>query len=332
MSEQVLHPTLMPPLMGVNKSSYLPFITMVILSLGLHVLIILGVTFIAPSSPQTAPKVNLEITLVREQTEEAPEEADFYAQANNIGGGEAEDKTPDPSLVPANVEAVEVEKPAEETASEIATPIDVPEPIATPSPTLTESQPQISPETPEIITTVVERPQQVTVAPEPVDIEDSIVQEQVAEQILEMPTADFLMADALNFARTKPIPNSGFAARKPTTRRISSSTKQYAAAAYLEGWQRKIERIGTMNYPHEAKRQGISGSLVLSVDLNPNGSLASIVLSKSSGSQLLDDAAIRIVNLAAPYAEIPENVLQGNDMLTIIRTWRFDASGRVRAR
>ena len=332
MSEQPHDPTLMPPLMRPQKNSYLPFMSIIILSVFLHVFIILGVTFIAPSSPQPVPKVNLEITLVQEQTVEAPEEADFYAQANNIGGGEAEEKTPEPSPLPTQIETEATQTPEEKTVSEIATPIDVLEPVDTPSPVLAETQPQVSPETPELITTVETQPQQVTVAPTPIDLVDNIVQEQVAEPTLEMPTADFLMADALNFARTKPIPNSGFAARKPTTRRISSSTKQYAAAAYLEGWQRKIERIGTMNYPHEAKRQGISGSLVLSVDLNPNGSLASIVLSKSSGSQLLDDAAIRIVNLAAPYAEIPENVLQGNDMLTIIRTWRFDASGRVRAR
>ena len=114
--------------------------------------------------------------------------------------------------------------------------------------------------------------------------------------------------------------------KRPKKRRLSSRTKEYAGAAYHDAWRRKVERIGNLNYPIEAKRKRINGSLMLSVDINPDGSVPpdGIVISRSSGHKVLDDAAVKIVRLASPYAVIPENVLQGYDMITIIRTWRFE--------
>lgn len=110
---------------------------------------------------------------------------------------------------------------------------------------------------------------------------------------------------------------------QPRKRYINSSTREYAAAAYLNSWCKKIERIGKLNYPEEAKRQGLSGSLVLVVDLYPDGTVANIIVRQSSGYQALDEAAIRIVQLAAPFAKVSENVLQGYDILSITRTWHF---------
>ena len=88
-----------------------------------------------------------------------------------------------------------------------------------------------------------------------------------------------------------------------------------------------------MNYPKEAKRKRLNGSLMLSVDINPDGSVPvdGIVISRSSGHDILDKAAIKIVRLGAPYAPIPEDVLQDNDVITIIRTWKFETDVGVRA-
>ena len=128
--------------------------------------------------------------------------------------------------------------------------------------------------------------------------------------------------------------NSRALSETPKKRRISASTKEYAAAAYMRAWEMKVERIGNMNYPQEAKDKGINGSLMLSVDIQPDGSVPpdGIVISRSSGHQILDDAAVRIVRLAAPYAAIPEDVLNGSDMLTIIRTWKFASLRGMSAR
>jgi protein TonB len=122
--------------------------------------------------------------------------------------------------------------------------------------------------------------------------------------------------------------------KRPKKRRISASTKEFAAAAYIKAWASKVERIGNFNYPQEAKRQGLNGSLMLSVDINPDGSVPpnGIVISRSSGYKVLDDAAIKIVRLGAPYAVIPEDVLLDNDMLTITRTWKFETNRGLSAR
>jgi protein TonB len=112
-------------------------------------------------------------------------------------------------------------------------------------------------------------------------------------------------------------------ANQPRKRYIDSSTKKYAATAYLDAWRKKIERVGKMSYPEEAKRQGLSGSLVLAVDLNADGTVADIVVRQSSGYKILDKAAIQIVHLAAPFAKVPETVLRGYDILSITRTWQF---------
>ncbi|CAB1274642.1 energy transducer TonB [Candidatus Nitrosacidococcus tergens] len=106
-------------------------------------------------------------------------------------------------------------------------------------------------------------------------------------------------------------------------RYISSSTKLYAATSYLDSWRKKVERVGRLSYPEEAKRQNLSGQLVLSVDLNPNGTVANITIRKSSGHKVLDKAAVQIVHLAAPFAKVPKSLLEGYDILTITRTWTF---------
>jgi protein TonB len=112
-------------------------------------------------------------------------------------------------------------------------------------------------------------------------------------------------------------------ANQPRKRYIDSGTRKYAATAYLDAWCEKIERIGKMSYPEEAKRQGLSGSLILVVDLNADGTVADIVVRRSSGYKTLDKAAIQIVHLAAPFAKVPETLLQGHDILSIRRTWQF---------
>jgi len=107
---------------------------------------------------------------------------------------------------------------------------------------------------------------------------------------------------------------------------ISSRTHEYRDAAYLDAWRMKIERIGNLNYPEEAKRENLSGSLILDVALDADGKVHSITLRRSSGHKILDDAAIRIVNLAAPFAPFPEELHKDTDVLHITRTWQFLSS------
>lgn len=96
-----------------------------------------------------------------------------------------------------------------------------------------------------------------------------------------------------------------------------------AAAAYERAWQDKVERVGNMNYPEEARRKNLTGGLTLSVGVNADGSIQSIRVRKSSGHEELDQAAIRIVRLAAPFSRFPSELKKDYDVLLITRNWRF---------
>nr|MBP6807711.1 energy transducer TonB [Chromatiaceae bacterium] len=115
------------------------------------------------------------------------------------------------------------------------------------------------------------------------------------------------------------------AAYASRTRRkaISASTQEYKYASYLEAWRRKVESIGNLNYPEEAKRRQLYGNLILRVALRADGTLEEVRVLRSSGSDVLDQAAVRIVNLAAPYAPFPPDIRKETDVLDITRTWQF---------
>ena len=94
-------------------------------------------------------------------------------------------------------------------------------------------------------------------------------------------------------------------------------------AFYLEAWRRKVERIGNINYPADARAKGLNGSLRLLVTITADGGLATVRVLESSGHRILDDAALRIVRLAAPYAPFSPRMRESADVLEIERTWRF---------
>lgn len=118
-------------------------------------------------------------------------------------------------------------------------------------------------------------------------------------------------------------------AKMPRQTFISANTREYKYAAYEDGWRVKVERIGNLNYPDEAKRKQLSGNLLLDVAINPDGTLNSVNVVRSSGHKVLDDGAIRIVKLAAPFAPFPEDIRRTTDILHIIRTWQFQSDNSL---
>ena len=111
-------------------------------------------------------------------------------------------------------------------------------------------------------------------------------------------------------------------------RQISSRTKDYEYRSYFEAWRQKVERIGALNYPKEAKL-GNFGSLRLTVSINQDGGINDIVVEKSSGSKALDEAAIRIVRLGEPYASFSDRMRNEVDILNITRTWKFTETNQL---
>lgn len=115
----------------------------------------------------------------------------------------------------------------------------------------------------------------------------------------------------------------------PRHKRINAATQEHRFAAYMDAWIKKVERVGRLHYPQEARRRGLSGSLVLSVDLLPSGEVDQVVIERSSGHAFLDEAAREIVAMASPYAPLP--IEPGElDRLTITRTWQFSSGGAFR--
>ncbi len=108
----------------------------------------------------------------------------------------------------------------------------------------------------------------------------------------------------------------------------SVSTHKFLAAQYMEDWRRKVEKTGNMNYPEIARQKHFTGKLTMDVGIRHDGSIYSIRISKSSGYQLLDDAAKRIVRMSAPFAPLPKALRKELDVLVITRVWEFsDESG-----
>jgi len=120
-------------------------------------------------------------------------------------------------------------------------------------------------------------------------------------------------------------------AKRPKQIFVSARTQEFKYANYMAEWVNKVERVGNLNYPDEARRAGISGKLVMDVALNADGTVRDIKILRPSGQAVIDEAAIRIVNLAAPFAPFPSEILKNADILHITRTWEF-STDRVKSR
>lgn len=141
-----------------------------------------------------------------------------------------------------------------------------------------------------------------------------------------------LIARSLEIARLESelAAQQAIFAERPRVRRISSNAVMTTEEAlYLRQWEERVERIGNLNYPEEARRQNLGGRLRLLVVINADGSIREAQLMTSSGHRLLDDAAIRILNLASPFAPLPDSVRAEADVLEIIRTWQFGDGWRA---
>ena len=119
-------------------------------------------------------------------------------------------------------------------------------------------------------------------------------------------------------------------AKRPRKRQLTSvSTKESRDAYYLHAWSKKIETVGNLNYPAEARRNKIYGSLRMMVAIRADGTVHEMRVLKSSGYRVLDQAAMQIVRLAAPYSAFPPEIRQDTDILEIIRTWQFEKGDRL---
>jgi periplasmic protein TonB len=118
--------------------------------------------------------------------------------------------------------------------------------------------------------------------------------------------------------------------KRPRKKFIGARTEEYKPAQYIEDWRQKIERIGNLNYPTEAKGR-LSGSLVVYVEIRSDGELVAAEIQRSSGHKVLDDAALRIVRMASPFGAFPADMRQQFDILAFARSWTFTSADKLRA-
>ena len=104
---------------------------------------------------------------------------------------------------------------------------------------------------------------------------------------------------------------------------MGASAEEYRFARYVEDWRLKVERIGNLNYPEAARMNKLYGNLILTVSIRADGSVEKVVIDRTSGQRVLDAAASRIVEMAAPYSPFPPDIKRDTDILDITRTWTF---------
>ena len=116
--------------------------------------------------------------------------------------------------------------------------------------------------------------------------------------------------------------------KRPRKKFIGANAAEYRFAQYEEDWRVKVERVGTLNYPPEARGK-LYGNLRLTVTIRPDGSVEAVELDRSSGLKVLDQAAFKIVRLAARYAPFPPAIRRDTDLLVITRTWFFGQGDKL---
>ena len=273
-----------------------------------HAAVILGVSF-SPEDLHPPHVETMEITLVQQVSPDPPDQATLLAQANLQGGGDSADNvhpsTPTPPLFPDTTPAI--------TMPAAAAP---PQPVTQKSAPVTRTPPAPVEARP-VLTT--DKAADFDTPAQPGN------EEKIRTEPEQRPTATQLLTNSFRVASLSAEIKRKLEAKaqRPKQKFISASTREYKYAAYMEACRAKVERVGNLNYPDEARRRGLSGSLILDVALNVDGSVNDIVIRHSSGESVLDDAATRIVMLAAPFAPLPENIRVDTDILHITRTWQF---------
>lgn len=255
----------------------------------LHVAIILGISFVLPEPRETSR--SLEVTLAQFQSREVPTDADFLAQADQEASGhldETREMTTDRPSRDDDVALEEIFQPEPAVARELS---------STRSITSTDSPFRVQDSEP-----VITEPEAVT------DLRDLMLRRAQALSSLDARQSTEVQQDA----------------RGPRVRRITSaSTRTAVEAAYVNAWRNKIEALGNLNYPAEARRRSLEGDLRVLVEIDASGALRDVRILDSSGSVVLDEAAMRIVRLGAPYLPFPEDMRRDADILQIVRTWQF---------
>ena len=242
----------------------------------------------------------LEVTLVNAKSSTKPTTADILAQANLDGGGNTDAdrraKTPLPALQkesPQNDIAVTTRKAEvlERRAQELITALRG-VPVAPAEPAPAEATPKA-------------------------ELQSAT---EATQRALEIMRLEAQVARDLDTYQ-----------KRPKRQQVGARAAEYRFARYVEDWRQKVERVGNLNYPEAARQLKLYGNLILTVSIRADGSVEKVVIDRTSGHKVLDAAATRIVEMAAPYAPFPADIRRDTEVLDITRTWTFARGDELRS-
>ncbi len=254
-------------------------------ALALHLALLIGISFSLPLD--SMPSNSIEVTLAHYKTQKASDEADFLAQADQLGSGsQAQSIQPTTDQLSPFESDIQGQMPVPQQQRSASQERNILAAAGIP-----QNNPQANHQT-------------VDLPPQEARIADRDIGAIRAE------------LDRLQRAYSK-LPR--------VLRMTSASTKSAEEAAYMHYFEKRVEQVGNVNYPEEARARHIYGHVQLIVALLANGSIKHIEVSKTSGSRLLDQAAVRSVQLASPYKPFPPE-LRNRDEIHIIRTWQYQSN------
>ena len=267
---------------------------MVFLSACAHALLVLGVGFTYLTDANN--EATIEVTLAQYRSQIQPDDADFIAQENQTGSGSQHEATvpSSPFLSDLNDADINEVRPAPEAQVLNETP----------------EQPNLTALT--------------SINAEQVIAQQRNAPEQEEKQALsEQSNSEEISLAIASLQAQLDLQQQAFA-RQPRKYTLSSaSARKSHEASYLDSWRRRVEAVGNINYPVQARQQQVYGNVRMLIALNASGQISETRIIQSSGESLLDQAAVDIVNLAAPFEPFPEELKAEADILEIVRTFRF---------
>ncbi|MGB0320737.1 MAG: energy transducer TonB [Pseudohongiellaceae bacterium] len=267
---------------------------MIFLSACAHALLVLGVGFTYLTDANN--EATIEVTLAQYRSQIQPDDADFIAQENQTGSGSQHEATvpSSPFLSDLNDADINEVRPAPEAQVLNETP----------------EQPNLTALT--------------SINAEQVIAQQRNAPEQEEKQALsEQSSSEEISLAIASLQAQLDLQQQAFA-RQPRKYTLSSaSARKSHEASYLDSWRRRVEAVGNINYPVQARQQQVYGNVRMLIALNASGQISETRIIQSSGESLLDQAAVDIVNLAAPFEPFPEELKAEADILEIVRTFRF---------
>ena len=265
-------------------------------SMLLHAVVILGISFKLPDTKAINNTDNtLDVVLINTANNLEATDAEIVSTNDNAGGGEDDKEASSPipfeAVQPSPVQSIK--KTATTQASNIISPDQL----------ITSNQGDLSIK------------KETRVEEQLRSLEDTVGEDKLTTKTQRQLERERLIAKL----------NQSFEdyQKRPQKEYLSPNTTKHQAALYLDDWRKRVELAGNANYPVKAKAEGLYGTLIMTVEINRNGTISDIFINSPSPHKLLNDAAIRFVRDASPFDSFPDDIDKDTDILVITRAFHF---------